>query len=246
MSFFKNFKDDFSQAVNELIPTETSDKNEKVNKLEKEAEVTEANQGKTKEYDNKKHSLDSDLTQEPKDTDNTTETFEKNEKLQDDNIDLDTEPNLMGPSGMNEVTIIAKGTLVNGSITSEGSLEVMGVINGDVECQGKLSIIGKMTGNCSASEVYVTSERLLGCIISENNVRIGQGAVIIGDITATSGFFAGAIKGDIDINGSIIIESTAVIQGNIKAKSIQVNKGAIIEGFCSLCYASVDIDNIFA
>ncbi|WP_408609529.1 polymer-forming cytoskeletal protein [Anaerocolumna sedimenticola] len=47
------------------------------------------------------------------------------------------------------------------------------------------------------------------------------------------------------MSGPIIIDSSAVIKGNIKAQSIQVNNGAVIDGFCSLSYASIDIDNIF-
>jgi cytoskeletal protein CcmA (bactofilin family) len=68
---------------------------------------------------------------------------------------------------------------------------------------------------------------------------------VIGDITATSGVIAGAVKGEIDITGPIVIDSTAIIKGNIKAKSVQMNNGAVLEGFCSLSYASVDINNIF-
>jgi len=42
-----------------------------------------------------------------------------------------------------------------------------------------------------------------------------------------------------------VIDSTAIIKGNIKAKSVQVNNGAVIDGYCSLAYADVDLDNIF-
>jgi cytoskeletal protein CcmA (bactofilin family) len=76
-------------------------------------------------------------------------------------------------------------------------------------------------------------------------VKIGLGTVVIGDINATSGVIAGAVKGEIDVNGPIVIDSTAIIKGNIKAKSVQINNGAVIEGFCSLSYSAVDVDNIF-
>ncbi|HHU75055.1 MAG TPA: polymer-forming cytoskeletal protein [Clostridiales bacterium] len=36
-----------------------------------------------------------------------------------------------------------------------------------------------------------------------------------------------------------------LLKGNIKAKSVQINNGAVIEGFCSLSYAEVDLDNVF-
>ena len=40
----------------------------------------------------------------------------------------------------NAVTVITKGTTINGSIISDCSLDVMGTINGDIECLGKLSV----------------------------------------------------------------------------------------------------------
>ncbi len=143
------------------------------------------------------------------------------------------------------VTVITKGTTINGSIISDCSLDVMGTINGDIECLGKLTISGKVTGNAMAAEVYVNTDRLEGNITSEGSVKIGLGTVIIGDIVATSGVIAGAVKGEIDIKGPVVIDSTAIIKGNVKAKSVQMNNGAVLEGFCSLAYASVEIDNIF-
>lgn len=143
------------------------------------------------------------------------------------------------------VTVITKGTTINGSIISDCSLDVMGTINGDIECLGKLTISGKVTGNAMAAEVYVNTDRLEGNITSEGSVKIGRGTVVIGDITASSGVIAGAVKGEIDVKGPVVIDSTAIIKGNVKAKSVQMNNGAVLEGFCSLAYASVEIDNIF-
>lgn len=144
-----------------------------------------------------------------------------------------------------DVTVISKGTTVSGNISSEGSLDIMGNITGDVECLGKLSITGKIVGNSTAAEVYVNTERVEGSISSEGSVKVGLGTVVVGDVTGTSGVIAGAVKGEIDINGPIVVDSTAIIKGNIKAKSVQINNGAIIEGFCSLSYSDVDVDNVF-
>ena len=124
----------------------------------------------------------------------------------------------------NATTVITKGTTINGSIISDCSLDVMGTINGDIECIGKLSISGSVIGNSIASEVYVNTKRLEGCIDSEGSVKVALGTVVIGDIKAGSGVIAGAIKGEIDVAGPVILDSTAIIKGNIKAKSVQMNK----------------------
>lgn len=143
------------------------------------------------------------------------------------------------------VTTITSGTTIRGGISSDGSLEVMGVITGDVECQGKVSIVGKVSGNVIASEVYVSTQRLEGSLSSEGSVKIGVGTIIVGDVDGTSAYIAGAVKGDIDVNGHVVVDSTAIIQGNIKAKSIQVNNGAVVDGYCSLNYAGVNLNDFF-
>ena len=144
------------------------------------------------------------------------------------------------------VTVITKGTTINGSIISDCSLDVMGTINGDIECLGKLTISGTVVGSSMASEIFVNTERLEGNLSSEGSVKIGLGTVVVGDVTGNSAVIAGAVKGQIDINGPVVIDSTAIIKGNVKAKSIQMNNGAVLEGFCSLTsYASLDIDNVF-
>lgn len=143
------------------------------------------------------------------------------------------------------VTTITSGTTIKGGISSDGSLEVMGVITGDVECQGKVTIVGKVSGNVIASEVYVSTQRLEGSLSSEGPVKIGVGTIIVGDVDATSAYIAGAVKGDIDVNGHVIVDSTAIIKGNIRAKSVQVNNGAVVDGYCSLNYAGVNLDDFF-
>lgn len=144
-----------------------------------------------------------------------------------------------------DVTIITKGTTINGGVSSSGSLEIMGTITGDVVCRGMLSVFGSVSGNVNASDVEVDTKRLEGNIQSEGSVSVATGTVIIGDITGTSASIAGAVKGNIDVNGPVTVDSTAIVKGSIKAKSIQVNTGAVVDGYCSLNYAGVDLEDFF-
>ena len=80
---------------------------------------------------------------------------------------------------------------------------------------------------------------------SATDVKIGLGSVIIGNITASSAVIAGAIKGDIDVQGPVVVDTSAVVMGNIKSRSVQINNGAVIEGFCSQCYADIDVESLF-
>lgn len=320
MGFFKDFKDDFSQAVNELIPNNDAGTNDvsdqMVNTLD--SEITTSNEDAENELKEWLDELvqedtiedgiledeisedaaaedtieDEAADEDSEDEDSEDEDSSYGESLSaeeglddniekeifdefmedeiegmDENIDLELldelnsedeqvmeqpeeqklDKRIKAASVANEddVTVISKGTTINGSISSDGSLDIMGSITGDVECLGKLSITGKIVGNSTAAEVYVNTERMEGSINSEGSVKVGLGTVVIGDIIATSGVIAGAVKGEIDVNGPVVIDSTAIIKGNIKAKSVQINNGAVIEGFCSLSYSDIDVDNVF-
>lgn len=155
------------------------------------------------------------------------------------------ENNLENVEAKDEVTVITKGTIINGSISSDGGLEINGTITGDVECLGKLTINGNVSGNLKASDVVVSTPRLDGGIESKGDVKIGVGTIVLGDVTAKSATVSGAVRGQIDVNGPVVVDSTAIVKGNITAKSVQINNGAVVDGYCKLAYAEVDIDNFF-
>lgn len=144
-----------------------------------------------------------------------------------------------------DTTYITKGTTIKGNIETEGGVDIIGVVEGDVSCGGKLIIGGTIKGNVTAGEVYANAAKVEGEIITEGSVKIGVGSVVVGNVTAGSAVVAGAVNGDIDVQGPVIVDSTAVIMGNIKSRSVQINNGAVIEGFCSQCYSEIDVKSFF-
>lgn len=145
-----------------------------------------------------------------------------------------------------ETAIITAGMKVKGDISSEGSLDIVGVVEGNVDILGKLNITGTVNGNSKATEIFADGARITGEVVSEGSVKIGQSSVVIGNITATSAVIAGAVKGDIDVQGPVILDTSAIVMGNIKSKSVQINNGAVIEGMCSQCYAEVSPTSFFS
>lgn len=143
------------------------------------------------------------------------------------------------------VTVITENTTITGSISSDGSLEVRGTITGDIECQGKVYINGIVSGGVSAAEIYVNTPRLNGGLLSEGTIKIGVGTVVLGDVSGASAYVAGAVRGNIDVDGPLTIESTAILKGDIKAKSININPGAVIEGYYSLHNSEIDLNKFF-
>lgn len=267
MNFFKDLKGDISQAVNDL--KEEFDDNQMVNTLEenesKNTEYTSYTEKKNEvlneivsDNQDKKEQLDEEggVVEESIFDDGNVDkeylekildgsTLENEYFMEEEKTEEISKQEEVEEDTKDDVTIITKGTKIVGNITSEGSLRVMGNILGDIECLGKLSLTGDIKGNSMASEIFVNTKRVEGSLSCEGSVEIHAGTVVIGDITGTSGVIAGAVKGEVDINGPIILDSTAVVKGNIKAKSVQINTGAVVDGYCSLSYVDMNIDSFF-
>jgi cytoskeletal protein CcmA (bactofilin family) len=144
-----------------------------------------------------------------------------------------------------DTAVITEGMIITGDITSSGNMDLIGTVTGNIDILGKLNVTGNVTGNSSAAEIYAESAQINGEVRSKGSVKIGQSSVIIGDIFATSAVIAGAVKGDIDVHGPVILDTSAIVMGNIKSKSVQINNGAVIEGMCSQCYADVSPSTFF-
>ncbi len=144
-----------------------------------------------------------------------------------------------------EVAVIATGMVINGDVSSDGNMELLGTINGNISIAGKLSVSGKVSGNIKANDIFVDGAELEGNIETAESAKIGNGSVIIGNIKSAAAIVAGAVKGDIDVKGPVILDSSAIIMGNIKSMSVQINNGAVVEGMCSQCYAEVNPTDFF-
>ena len=216
MGFFQDLKEDLSQAVTELVPEE--DTAAVIDEKQAEDDLAE---------------IEAMLKEK--------EEVKKEEK-KERKIDMNA---IFNQPFSDEVSNITAGMIINGDIKSQGSLELVGAVHGNINIAGKMSITGVIEGNSQAAEVYAESAKITGEVRSLGTVKVGQETVIIGNIFATSAVIAGAVKGDIDVHGPVILDATAIVMGNIKSKSVQINNGAVIEGMCSQCYADVNPTSFF-
>lgn len=278
MGFFKEFKDDFSQAVNELMPGEEQntvkkDENESddmvVNTLDDEVDteselsklnglleqVTETPRAQAVVRPQQVAELEKEFSREIRRPEIRQPAMEERKRMNEEmNVQMNAQANTAAREktvGVNpeaiadETTIITEGTNITGDIASSGSVDIRGRIGGNVTCNGKLVVTGILEGNSNSSEFFADAAKVEGEVNSTGTVKIGIGSVVIGNITAASAVIAGAIKGDIDVQGPVVVDTSAVIMGNIKSRSVQINNGAVIEGFCSQCYADIDVQGLF-
>lgn len=246
MGFFKDFKDDLSEEAKGLydddldnqtkddVMVNTLDDPELAKmaaELKKEAGGTVSDKAETKQHEQSSapNAFSKKAASEKK---AVVETYEEDE------MDMDGEI-------ADETAVITTGLTVKGDLDSVGSIDIFGVVEGNVTCRGKLTISGTIMGSSRANEVFANDAQIEGDIDAKGSVKIGQGTVIIGNLSATSAVIAGAVKGDIDVHGPVIVDTSAIIVGDIKSKTVQINNGATIDGRCSQCYADVNMDTVF-
>lgn len=267
MGLFKDFKDDFSDAVDELVPTDEASEKEDVmvNTLDEDLDVdSELNKldGLLEQVAKKvdepvtanvpvKPVSDTVATEKKEKTSNTNriEDYSIMNDVQTDSYtkNVETSKNLGIDENAisDETAVITLGMTITGDLDSTGSITIEGTVKGNVKCNGKLVVNGTIRGNSVSSEFFADNAKVEGEVATSGTAKVGAGSVIVGNITATSAVIAGAVKGDIDVQGPVVVDTSAVVMGNIKSRSVQINNGAVIEGFCSQTYADVDVESVF-
>lgn len=273
MGLFKEFKDDFSQAMNELVPggEEPLKMNDSVDNLVVDTLGEDVD---VKTELSKLDGLLEQVVDEPvieksvKKEPVAAPVFERTvsqpvmrtaptiapavstipvSKEENNRVMNETMlgKNIQPDNVQDETSVITSSTILSGDLQSSGSFDIQGTINGNVTCNGKIVVTGVINGNSTSSEFFADVAKVEGEVVSTGTVKIGAGSVIIGNISAASAVIAGAVKGDIDVQGPVVVDTSAVVMGNIKSRSVQINNGAVIEGFCSQAYADIDVQGLF-
>lgn len=106
------------------------------------------------------------------------------------------------------------------------------------------TIIGpsvKVEGNFKGEGDLLIDGVLIGSLETENNLKVGSGAVIEANIRANNAFISGKIKGNLNIKGKLEVADTAVILGDIKTQILSIESGAKIQGKISMPTGKLDI-----
>jgi cytoskeletal protein CcmA (bactofilin family) len=102
-----------------------------------------------------------------------------------------------------------------------------------------------VTGNIKAKRIDTRDSYIVGNLECTEDTAIHENTVIFGNLDANNLVIDGAIQGKIDVKGDIIVGDKAIVDSDIKAKTIQVSNGAAINGHCSLCYADINVSEFF-
>ena len=128
-------------------------------------------------------------------------------------------------------TIISQEAVITGSIKSVGHISIMGQVIGDVEAGGHISVSGSVKGNIKSISITVDSGVIEADIIeAQKDVTINSGSKVTSDVKCDNFFLASTFVGSVYAQSDCDFSDVSVITGNVKARSISVIPGALIEG----------------
>ncbi|MFW6079647.1 MAG: bactofilin family protein, partial [Gemmatimonadota bacterium] len=94
--------------------------------------------------------------------------------------------------------------------------------------EGVISIIGpgmKVTGDCEAEGTLRIEGRVDGTVRAGKAVVVGKDGIVDGDILTQDAVIGGRVSGTITAESRLELQATCVIEGEVKARRIQLDEG---------------------
>jgi cytoskeletal protein CcmA (bactofilin family) len=98
-------------------------------------------------------------------------------------------------------------------------------IEGELKSQGNIKIDGMISGKVHTSQDLV----------------IGPNAQIDADLIALNATIAGVVKGNITVKGSLVIQSTGKVIGNVSCATLAIGDGAYFSGACKMAEPKIPV-----
>jgi len=98
----------------------------------------------------------------------------------------------------------------------------------------------KLEGKFKGDGDLVVEGVLIGGLETKKNLKIGSNAIVQANIKADNAFVSGKVKGNINVRGKLDITNSAIIIGDIKAKILSIESGALIQGKITMPVHSIN------
>lgn len=129
-----------------------------------------------------------------------------------------------------EEAVIPSDMVINGNITTQSNMRIMGSIMGDVSCDGSIWLMGNIQGKVEAGNLTIQRGGLTGDADIRESVVIEHDAVLRGNLTAQNFNSNGCSEGEIRADNLVELRESAYVHGNITASALTVSTGAKIKG----------------
>ncbi len=130
--------------------------------------------------------------------------------------------------------VAPEGVVIEGNLKSASDTEVGCRIEGDVVVEASLHLLdtAKIAGTVRAGNCRVEGA-VDGRVECAQDLEVGQNAQVNAGVSAGRRLVvAGQVMGDITSGGLVRLEATAKVAGDIHARNIVIEEGAVFNGSC--------------
>jgi cytoskeletal protein CcmA (bactofilin family) len=99
-------------------------------------------------------------------------------------------------------------TVIGSSIKIEGDL----VSNGSINVEGEV----------------------VGSLKTDKGLKVGERAKVVANIKAEEAYISGQVEGNITVNSRLELASTARVNGDVQASTLNIAAGAVFNGGCAM------------
>jgi len=145
---------------------------------------------------------------------------------------LDRSPNEAG----DDTSVVSKDMRITGNCSTEGLLRIHGRITGDVTARAlELTSTGSIEGDVAASEgsdandVFIIDGSVTGTVRA-TRVEVRRGGAVMGGVVADEVVVRGRVQGGILARIRLVLEETAVVEGDVRARRLALKEGGEING----------------
>lgn len=134
------------------------------------------------------------------------------------------------PEGAPPCTVIAEGAVIHGSIRASGGVELYGQVYGDIMAKEGVILAGRLEGNAAGRDIALTGGHVRGNLVAAGRMRVTSGAMILGNIQAAALHLNGSVKGNLEVKDSTVLDTKAVVAGNVTTGRLSIAEGAMLQG----------------
>ena len=130
-----------------------------------------------------------------------------------------------------EVSVVGRGTRIEGTVVAAGSLRVEGEVKGKITAEQEVSLSaqGRVEANIEATSIILAG-RVRGDITAKADVSLPADSHLDGNIRAHNVEVGGVVVGDILGNGKVELGPRARVEGDITSATLAIADGAIFIG----------------
>ncbi len=127
-------------------------------------------------------------------------------------------------------TYLAAGSMMQGTLTARGDVEIAGDFEGEIVAKGKVTLHSNISSKISATGLALVSCALTGDSEVSGDVNVDEQSIITGNVKAENLVCSGKIIGDLDIQDNLVLGEFAHVNGSIKVDTMSIARGAKITG----------------